>query len=304
MGIREGAPVPTPARVPELVLAREQDEAVLAERVRAKQLVRVGRGAYLPQGEWTKREVSLARIAAMHAHLGAEHWFSHESAAMLWGLPVWKEPQCVHVRTTTAGSKTAGLSRHRGELPPGTTTHLHDLPVTTLPLTVVDCARTLPALPGLVVADAALSTRMSRDDAAQLLTTCRGKGVRRAATVLRYADGGAESPWETATRLVLLRAGLPAPVTQFRLSTRIGPVHADLAIVDWHLLIEFDGRLKYTGPQVVYDEKLRNDAITEQGGHLLHITASDHTDTEDLVDRVLAYAPPGFRLTPRPHLLF
>ncbi|MCL2423666.1 MAG: hypothetical protein FWD11_07240, partial [Micrococcales bacterium] len=247
--------------------------------------------------------VALARIAAVHRQMGAPHCFSHESAALLWGLSLWQMPSVVHVHTATKGSRTSTLYRHQGALSDEATTQVNGLPVTTLAQTVVDCARTLPAVPALVVADAALRAGLVPDEASQLLDACQGKGVRRAATVLRYADAGAESPWETATRVVLLRAGLPVPATQVQVVTRLGTFWADLAIPQWRLLIEFDGRSKYTDPDMLFAEKRRGDALTERA-HLLRVTAADHRNPQALAARTLAYAPPDFRPTPRRELAF
>jgi len=298
MGIRQGAPVPVPSRPPVLVLARDH----LGGKV-GGQMVRVGRGAYLPPGDWTSRQIALATIAGVHEQMEAPHCFSHESAALLWGLHVWEVPSVVHVRTTTAGGQSTVVRRHRGVLPPETTTEINGLPVTTLAQTVVDCARTLSAIPALVVADEALRAGLVRDDACDLLDACRGRGVRRAQAVLRYGDGGAESPWETATRAVLLRGGLPVPTTQVRVVTRLGPVWADMAIPEWRLLVEFDGRSKYTDSDVLFDEKRRGDALAEHGS-LLRVTAPDHHNPHTIVTRALQYAPPGFRPTPRPELMY
>ncbi|MCL2423804.1 MAG: hypothetical protein FWD11_07955, partial [Micrococcales bacterium] len=63
MGMREGAAVPTPPRLPELILGRDQG--------RVAQGIWVGRGAYLPPGDWTETQVALARIAAVHRQMGA-----------------------------------------------------------------------------------------------------------------------------------------------------------------------------------------------------------------------------------------
>lgn len=304
MGIRQGAPVPTPEKPPGLVLARDRAVGTVAAQVQAAQMTRVRRGVYLPCGDWTPREAALALIAAAHEHLGAPHWFSHESAALLWGLPVWQVPSAVHVRTGTTGARSDTLRRHRGALSPEVTTQVNGLPVTTLPQTVVDCARTLPAVPALVVADAALRAGMALDEASALLDTCQGRGVRRAAAVLRYADDGAESAWETATRVLLLRAGLPVPTTQVPVDTRIGTFWADLGIPQWRLLIEFDGRSKYTDRDVLFAEKRRADAVVEQGRHLLRVTAADHRHPQALIARTLTYAPAGFRPTPRRELSF
>ena len=55
----------------------------------------------------------------------------------------------------------------------------------------------------------------------------------------RGADGGAESPYESLTRLLLLQAGFPRPQTQIefgRLAVRV-----DLGWREWKVAVEYDG---------------------------------------------------------------
>jgi len=215
---------------------------------------------------------------------------------------VWRVPTTVHLRTTNSGGRRPdpSLRRHRGPVQPELVTEVHGLPVTSLTLTAVDCARTLPPLPALVVLDAALGTGMDPAEARALLDTIPGqRGVRRAQALLGYADGGAESPQETATRLFLLRAGFPVPTTQVQVDTRLGAYWSDLGFPQWRLLVEYDGRDKYTSPQALFAEKRRQDAITETGHTMVRTTAEDRPT--QLVARVRTHAPP-FDPIPRPEL--
>lgn len=68
-------------------------------------------------------------------------------------------------------------------------------------------------------------------------------GVRRLRAVLRLVDGGAESPAETRTRLVLVRAGLPMPRTQVHVFDGHGRFVArcDLGWERWRVVVEYDG---------------------------------------------------------------
>lgn len=61
--------------------------------------------------------------------------------------------------------------------------------------------------------------------------------------MLDLVDGGAESPPETRTRLLIVRDGLPRPETQIRVRDGSGRVVArsDLGWECWRILVEYDG---------------------------------------------------------------
>jgi len=287
-----------------VLLARDHLGGDVAQQLKTKQVRRVGKGVFLP-ADMPHRplDVALAQIVAAHEQLTAPHCISHESAALVWGLPLWQAPGLVHVRTSThAGSaRPRSVRRHDETTPAELMTQVNGLPVTSLALTAVDCARTMPALDALVVLDAALRAGLCHEDVTAVLDTMPGRrGTRRARLLARHADGGAESPRETWTRFHLLQAGMPTPVTQVPVPTRRGTYWADMGIAEWHLLIEYDGRDKYTDLAVVWDEKLRQDAITATGSHMLRVIGNTHPKT--FVADVLTHAPPGWRPTPRPEL--
>ena len=63
-------------------------------------------------------------------------------------------------------------------------------------------------------------------------------------------DGGAESPQETRTRLLLVRSGLLKPETQIVVLDRFGYPFAriDMGYREWKVGIEFDGAQHWTDP--------------------------------------------------------
>lgn len=74
--------------------------------------------------------------------------------------------------------------------------------------------------------------------------------------VLDLVDGGAESPQETRTRLVLVEAGLPKPQTQIRVRDAFGEVFArvDMGYEAFKVAVEYDGEQHWTDPlQRSYD---------------------------------------------------
>lgn len=61
-------------------------------------------------------------------------------------------------------------------------------------------------------------------------------------------DGGAESPYETRTRLALVAGGLPRPRTQIEVRNVWGAVLAriDMGWDEWQVGVEFDGAQHWT----------------------------------------------------------
>ncbi len=307
MTLRPGSPVPRPAPTPPgLHLARDHDHAAVAARLRTGVWERVGRGAYVRTSPpLSPRGRALARIAAVHQNLRAPHWFSHESAALVWGLPLWQDAVLVHVRQEVRASsqRDRRVSRHRGTVDEAHLTVVGGLPVTDLEQTMVDCARSLPPLAGLVVADAALRAGADRSEALAILEPLTGRrGVGRARLVVELADEGSESPGETATRFLLLREGLPRPETQIPVRTRLGTFWADLGWEEYRALLEYDGRTKYTGADDLVREKRREDALREAHCTVLRVVKEDIRSGSLLAARAVRLLPPGIVRTPRPLL--
>lgn len=304
---RPGSLPPIPPRPgPALHLARDHDHNRIAARLRRDEWERLCRGAYLSAAAGlTSTQRALATLGAVDERLRTPHWFSHESAALVWGLPVWRTPTTTHVRQPgrPGSRRDRSIRRHGGEVDLAHVTVVGGLPVTDLELTMVDCARSSSALAGLVVADAALRAGADRAVALGMLDEMRGRsGVARARAVVGLADEGAESPGETATRFALLRDGLPRPQTQVPVVTRLGVLWTDVGWEEWKLLLEYDGRVKYRSVDDLVAEKRRHDAIVEAGCRLLRVTKEDLSRRAQLTSRVRALLPPGVPLVRRPLL--
>ena len=311
----------------EILVAREHLPTALRTARRAGEIERIRRGAYRvvpddgsrrPDTWSAARRLQVDRARALGRQLRTAHWFSHQTAAMLHGLPLWRLPSETHLlQTYRASSRAAAdVRRHFVEVRPSDGGEVLGLPVTTLERTVADCATTLPPLDALVVADAALARGLDRDRTVQLVRM-RSRGVRRALLLLDLADPGAESPWESWLRYVGHWAGLPRPRTQVPVSTALGDFRVDLGWEAHGVLAEFDGLVKYRagalGPDHDPDrariaEKRRSDAIAESTGtRPLHVTSRDAPDPQAVADRLVARFPADVRraarrkpLLPRP----
>lgn len=151
----------------------------------------------------------------------------------------------------------------------------------TTPLrTAFDCARWLPLVEAVVVADAlAHAEAITQTELASYLASHRGlRGVRQVERVIDLMDPKSESPMETRVRLLLVLAGLPRPEPQLivrdpndRLVAR-----ADLGYRDARLLIEYDGAWHWK--QRVADEQ-RREALRDLGWKVLVVTSDDYYTT-------------------------
>ncbi|MDO8150015.1 hypothetical protein [Isoptericola sp. b408] len=301
----------------EIVIARESLPSDVRQACRAGEIERIRRGAYrsvpdAPDGgrRSAARDLQIDRARALDRQLRAGHWFSHATAAMLHGLPLWRLPSGIHVLQAYRASSRAAqdVHRHVTPVPPGERTEALGLPSTTLERTVADCATTMSPLEGLVIADSALVRGLDRS-ATRALIGARTRGRRRGLLVLELADRGAESPWESWLRYVAHWAGLPRPRTQVPVTTRLGRFRVDIGWPEHAVLAEFDGLVKYrTGAlggdhdpdRARIEEKRRADAIAEATGiQLLRVTSKDAHDPQAVADRLLARFPAAVRGTAR-----
>lgn len=293
--------------LPAVRLLRDTDRADVAARLRSGAWHRLRRGAFLVSDvDPSPMTLARARVAALHQQLTVRYVFSHTSAALVWGLPLRRAPKVAEIiQATKPGNRGSGdVVRHVDTLLPEERTTFRGMPVTTLERTVADCAMTLPLAQGLVVADAALHVGADRERCAAILARLAGhRGVVRARRVLDLADDGAESPGETLARLAVIRSGMPRPVTQVRIETRIGVFWSDLGWPELGLLAEYDGAAKYgvtaaDAAETVLAEKRRQEAIEDEGWGMGRITSPDLADPPGLRRRLEARRPTA----PRPAL--
>ncbi|MGC5165683.1 hypothetical protein [Luteimicrobium sp. DT211] len=272
-------------------------------------LIRVRAGVYAPPvtaegpARRRKEEVLLGARAALEK-LRVEFWFSHDTAALLWGLWTWRlsgQVHLTHLRTQHVdGARAGSTTRHWTDLPERQRTAWVDdgtgllVPVTSLERTIVDCARSCPPDAGLVVADAGLRLGADRDVVEAVLAEASGgRGVRRARRVVAAADPRSESPIESVTRWVVVDAGLPTPELAIEQQTWSGRYWVDLGWPELKVGIEVDGLEKYSGRygdprQVLLDEKRRHDALVEAGWLLIRVSLQDLLDPARLVARIVA----------------
>ena len=174
---------------------RTQLEAAL----RNGSIVRLRRGVVAEfEGASRTAAVHRMKIEAAAPFLGPSTYFAHESAAVLHGLPLLASrlDEVVVVRTAGGhGTITKTLHARRAQVNPEETTEVDGFPVTSLMRTACDLTRRLPFPEGVMVADAALRSRLDRGEL--LRCVVGGRGCRTAAAALKFADARSESPGES-----------------------------------------------------------------------------------------------------------
>jgi hypothetical protein len=164
---------------------------------------------------------------------------------------------------------------------------LDGIRATSLPRTAVDVAAANSFAEGVTALDAALRralhpvpgfppTPVSRESLMSELeripiTHGRAKALR----AITFADGLADRPGESISRVSISISGLPSPQLQVRLRGSSGRWYiVDFWWPEFRHIGEFDGRYKYSDPeflrgrspeQALFDEKLREDDLRAAG---------------------------------------
>lgn len=218
---------------------------------------------------WTGADIE--RIRAV-ARLHPRAVVSHESAAVLHGLPVLGRTNAVTFTepATSNGQARSGVAISRAHLDDAEIVMLDGLAVTTMQRTCLDLARHRGLAAGLAAGDAALRTRFltqasAREAAHALPPGARGRRI--AIQVAEHVDARRESPLESWSWARFLQWRLPLPSMQVQIVDELGFA---FAFVDYlweacRLVGECDGALKYETKADLLREKRREDRIRECG---------------------------------------
>lgn len=174
------------------------------------------------------------------------------SAAGLLGAK-WIEPAAPAELVHTNRRAPDMLRVHTETLRPDEITLVDGMSVTNPARTAFDLGRKLPVTPAVQRLDALMkATGVTVGAVEQIMISHPGVrglvGLRRA---LVLTDSGAESPYETLTRLILVRAGLPPPRTQYAVADESGYIvaYVDMGWPEQRVAVEYDGAQHWTDPR-------------------------------------------------------
>jgi very-short-patch-repair endonuclease len=164
-----------------------------------------------------------------------------------------------------------GILIHRGTIPDDEMCLRQSIDCTTPARTAYDIGRRVPGDTAIKMIDALLNaTGCSVEAVEQTVDRHSGaRGIRGIRAALDLADGGAESPKETELRLLLVRDGLPRPVTQIRVGRR----RVDMGWPEWKVGVEYDGEHHWTNPDSHAADIERLEYLGAQGWTIVRVSA-------------------------------
>lgn len=274
------------------LLSRGISARVLSLASREGPWLRLQSGVYVDRATHLDRLPAqrhrVAVDAVMRSTRGGSAVVSHLSASVVHGLPQYRfTDRAVDVTLAGGGggSSRTGLRRHLDVLPDHDVVSIDGIACTSLDRTVFDIARTQSWETAVTCADAALrreAVSSRRFDAAaqerwrermreRADRAVGRRGVRRARQVIEFADGRAELPGESVSRVQLHRIGFREMDLQVSVAGPRGfEYFVDIGLGEVRTFWEFDGEVKYRDAalrgdrsieEVVLDEKRREDWI-------------------------------------------
>jgi very-short-patch-repair endonuclease len=219
---------------------------VLTDRLLHAHYVAAYPGVYVPRG--------IELSATMRARAA---WLWSRRKGVLAGLSAatmlgtkWVEPanpaELIHRNRRSPDM----LNVHSDMLLPAETTLVDGIAVTTAARTAFDIGRRTPVTQGVQRIDALMNaTRVPLTDIERVIIAHPGvRGLDTLRRTLRLVDGGAESPYETLTRLMLVEAGLPRPQTQLPVLDEYGfaVAYLDMGWREYRVGVEYDGAQHWT----------------------------------------------------------
>jgi Protein of unknown function (DUF559) len=238
------------------------------------------------------RTARMLSIAASVAVAGDRVVASHVDAAVVHGLDLLDRPPADIVTLSrpdgAPGSRTGrpGTLMHKVALPDAHLRYRDGIPVTSVPRTVVDLARTLPFRAGVVVADSALhGYQVGKGELESVLRDCaRWPGIAKARRVVAFSDSLAESPFESIARVAFAEGGLPKPMLQVWIVRSHDPIARVDFLWEKHATIaEADGTVKYADPGRARQQLRRDSELRRAGYEVVHFTWRDLVADPDQV---------------------
>ncbi|MFC9975817.1 hypothetical protein ACFVH6_33510 [Spirillospora sp. NPDC127200] len=175
------------------------------------------------------------------------------TAAWVWGLdvspPGTREAEREVDLILPPGAGPPGHDPRWVELPDEHVAREAGVPLTSPPRTALDCARWLPEPEALAALDRFLRCGVRREELRAMACPLAGyQGNKRLRALLALGDGGAESPGESRTRLIVMKAGFPRPQTQIPVQGPCGQrLYVDMGYARYRVGLEYDGEPHHSG---------------------------------------------------------
>jgi very-short-patch-repair endonuclease len=256
------------------------------------------------------RQMLRTRFAKVHHNVYAPAGMALDALTRAEAAWLWSDRRAMlvgHSAAALLGTRwippdaPAEIARARKPAPPGILIHcgaiaddevrrMGPMHCTTAARTAFDLGRRLHGDTAVIRLDALCNaTRCTVDGVWMVAARYPGaRGIRRLRTTLDLVDPGAESPQETRLRLVLIRGGLPRPVTQIPVTNAWGRVvrRIDMGWPDAMVGVEYDGEQHFTNADDYARDIERLEFLADRGWRIVRVSARQlRYDTDEVVDR-------------------
>lgn len=222
------------------------------------------------------------------------HALSHQTALLLWQLPVLESDlDVVHVCGVDRGRpRRAPKLRVHPAVTAESVTERAGLSLVRPEIAVAQTAALIGPRAGLMAADAGLRKGLFTSELLHRAVS-QLKRPGRAQRVVQLATGACESPGESWCRLVFADLGMEQPRAQVEIRDGQGRFVArvDFLFEASRVVVEFDGLVKYAavdGRDQLVAEKRREDALRRLGYRVVRLTWADLFDQERVAQLLLS----------------
>ncbi|MER7455403.1 hypothetical protein [Micromonospora sp. NPDC126480] len=209
------------------------------------------------------------------------------TAAELHGLAGLRRTDEIHVSMPGGAARPArptqpGVMVHQLTIPPGHQTRADGIAVTTPLRTIADLILRERRYPAVCLLDSALNKGLvTEPDLSAVPGMIRGRrGAVAARGYLAEADGRAQSPLETRTRLRCVDGRVPPDVLQIQVRDDDGYL-LGIGDLGWRaprVIAEADGRAPHEIPEAVFADRRRQNRLVNAGWTILRFTWQDTLD--------------------------
>lgn len=241
-----------------------QELWVSRSRLRRSDLVSPFHGVRMPSSP-TPELRTIQRCEAFRAGMDGGQFFSHATAAIIYGLPVpSRDESAEHIHVSVAKPRRAprwvGIAGHKLRIDLDTLRDWNGFRVPDPVEVWCELAATSSVDELVVAGDALLRRKSPLAESSRLATAAAAAvnrpGVDRLRQALSLVRARTDSPMETTMRLAIIRAGLPEPDVNWAILDASGTFQgfADLAFPRFRVLVEYDGDHHRTDPHQYFTD--------------------------------------------------
>ncbi|MFB9852411.1 endonuclease domain-containing protein [Micromonospora andamanensis] len=264
----------------------------------------LARAVYLPQPLWVTEPSRRQLVRAALLSLGPAARVVHGSAAELHGIAGLPRSDEIHIGLPGVAAKRARAGQphvvlHQLEHPATSLVSLGGMPATDAITTVSDVILRVGRYPAVSVLDSALNRGLLvADDLTSIAYRIRRRrGAVAARGYLAEADGRAQSPLETRTRLRCVDGRVPPDALQLEMRDDDGHL-LGIGDLGWRapkVIAEADGQGPHSLPEAIFADRRRQNRLTNAGWKILRFTWQDTLDPAYIpwvVRQALCTSPP------------